>query len=229
MDYYVFLDFDHLNNFNKFLNELENETNDIYNLWSTSSFHFSKPTQLENQNKKIKKRKETLIGELLTLNGIPFISDQAFLDSKTKRRPDFRIIIPGINELLIIIEVDEYQHVTYDQYEETKRMKQIYEDAKKDYILFIRYNPDNYRGIEVNGNLTKQTYKSGQQNRQDFLIYILNSLFQNKRESPLYQKILLNQKLGIHVLYLFYDGFIQNHLHEQNLESLELDYLNPFI
>lgn len=76
-------------------------------------------------------------------------------------------------------------------------MKIIYEDiqllSKCDEVLFIRYNPDNYKGIQFNSN-----------DRLEYLKILLGHFINLEN---------LTIKLG--VIYLFYDGFDGNPKVEQ--------------
>jgi hypothetical protein len=45
---------------------------------------------------------------------------------------------------VIIIEIDEYAHSTYDSNCEARRVEQISQDLYHRNIIFIRFNPDSY-------------------------------------------------------------------------------------
>ncbi len=57
------------------------------------------------------------------------------------RRPD---ILANLNDKVIIIEVDEDQHNSYQDICENKRIMQISKDLNHKNISFIRFNPDKY-------------------------------------------------------------------------------------
>jgi hypothetical protein len=133
--------------------------------------------------------KENVIKDFLSSNNVAFVYDKQIPLSKNKHRPDFLI---NSNFGKIILEVDEHQHKkghNYSQESEINRMKTICDDLltiKSDQeILFIRYNPDKYTGIQYD---TKE--------RMNYL-YLVLTTFINRG------------KLGIKtgVTYLYYDGF----------------------
>ena len=70
-----------------------------------------------------------------------WISDKKIKDGCSKRRPD---LLLDLGYQVIIIEIDENQHVTYDCSCENKRIMQLSEDVGHRPIIFIRFNPDDY-------------------------------------------------------------------------------------
>lgn len=113
--------------------------------------------------------------------------DKVIPDGCSKRRPDFIIYQ---NNYTIVLEVDEFQHQrkSYACECEITRMKQIYYDIGLENckLLFIRYNPDDYKPVYGNVFATVQ--------RLDLTKYLNN---------------VPHLKSDINVLYLFYDGFTQ--------------------
>jgi hypothetical protein len=142
-----------------------------------------------NYRYKIISSKEHNIKIFLQSQNIKFIHDKIVHSDGSAYRPDFLI-----NSLFgkIILECDEFQHRDYHYIKEQNRMKTIYKDiqilSKEDEVLFIRYNPDDYKGLQydINGRLE--------------YLQILLEHFINLGK--------LNIKLG--VIYLFYDGFDGN-------------------
>ncbi len=138
---------------------------------------------------KIIAHKEYAIKMFLKFNGVKFIHDKIVHLNGSFKRPDFLI-----NSVFgkIIIECDEFQHRDPRYNNEEKRMITIYNDiqllSKGDEVLFIRYNPDNYKGIQFTTN-----------DRLDYLLIILQHFITLDK---------LNIKLG--VVYLFYDEFDGN-------------------
>ena len=59
----------------------------------------------------------------------------------SKRRPD---LLLDLGYQVIIVEVDENQHISYDCSCENKRMMELSQDLGHRPIVFIRFNPDNY-------------------------------------------------------------------------------------
>ena len=72
----------------------------------------------------------------------------------SKRRPD--CIIYKKNGHIIIIEIDETQHSSYECSCENKRIMEIYQDLGHKNIVFIRFNPDGY--IDSNNKKIKSCF-----------------------------------------------------------------------
>jgi hypothetical protein len=62
-------------------------------------------------------------------------------------RPD---ILLYLETHIIIIEIDEYQHVLYDEYDEDKRVLYIHDALDNKKMVFIRFNPDSYSDKDKN-------------------------------------------------------------------------------
>ena len=77
-----------------------------------------------------------------------WISDKKIQDGCSKRRPD---LLLDLGSRIIIIEVDENKHSTYDCICENKRLMEISQDLGHRPIIFIRFNPDSYieNGIKI--------------------------------------------------------------------------------
>jgi hypothetical protein len=69
------------------------------------------------------------------------ISDKRIQDGCSKRRPD---ILLDLGYQVIIIEVDENQHIDYNCSCENKRIMELSQDVGHRPIIFIRFNPDDY-------------------------------------------------------------------------------------
>jgi hypothetical protein len=67
----------------------------------------------------------------------------------SKRRPDIFI---DLGYQVLIVEIDENQHINYDSLCENKRIMQLSEDVEHRPIIFIRFNPDDY--IDGNEKIT---------------------------------------------------------------------------
>ena len=72
-------------------------------------------------------------------------SDKKISDGCSKRRPD---LLLDLGYQIIIIEIDENQHIGYDCSCENKRIMELSQDVGYRPIVFIRFNPDEY---EKNG------------------------------------------------------------------------------
>ena len=70
-----------------------------------------------------------------------WITDKKIEDGCSKRRPD---ILLDLGYQIIIIEIDENQHIDYDSTCENKRMMEISKDLGHRPVVLIRFNPDDY-------------------------------------------------------------------------------------
>ena len=67
--------------------------------------------------------------------------DKKIQDGCSKRRPD---LLLDLGYQVIIVEVDENQHIDYDCSCENKRLMEISKDVDHRPVVFIRFNPDEY-------------------------------------------------------------------------------------
>ena len=72
---------------------------------------------------------------------LSWITDKKIVDGCSKRRPDLYV---DLGYQILIIEVDENQHGSYDCICENKRQMEISKDFGHRPIVFIRFNPDSY-------------------------------------------------------------------------------------
>jgi len=96
------------------------------------------------------KTKEASVVEFVK-NSFPnysWITDKRIQDGCSKRRPD---IFLDLGDQVLIVEVDENQHVNYDCSCENKRLMELSQDVGHRPIVFIRLNPDDY--IEQDKNV----------------------------------------------------------------------------
>ena len=70
-----------------------------------------------------------------------WINDKRVYDGCSKRRPD---ILLDLGYEIIIVEIDENQHMNYDNNCENKRLMELSQDLGHRPIIFIRFNPDSY-------------------------------------------------------------------------------------
>jgi hypothetical protein len=77
-----------------------------------------------------------------------WISDKIISGGFSKRRPD---LLLDLIYQIVIIEVDENQHIDYDCSCENKRIMELSQDVRHRPIIFIRFNPDDYEknGIKI--------------------------------------------------------------------------------
>lgn len=83
-----------------------------------------------------------------------WVADKRIEDGCSKRRPD---LLLELGSHVIIIEVDENKHDTYDCSCENKRLMEISQDLGHRPIVFIRFNPDDY--ITIEGDKIKSCWK----------------------------------------------------------------------
>jgi hypothetical protein len=97
------------------------------------------------------KTKENSVVEYVknTYSNFPWISDKIIQGGCSKRRPD---LLLDLGYQIIIIEIDENQHIDYDCSCENKRIMELSQDLGHRPIIFIRFNPDDY--MENDKNIT---------------------------------------------------------------------------
>ena len=89
------------------------------------------------------KTKERAVVEFIKSEfpNIDIVSDKKILNGCSKRRPDIFI---DLGYQIVIIEIDENQHIDYDCSCENKRLMELSKDVGHCPIVFIRFNPDDY-------------------------------------------------------------------------------------
>ena len=89
------------------------------------------------------KTKENCVADTVkeSFPNVSWISDKKVQDGCSKRRPD---LLLDMGSHIIIIEVDENKHSTYDCSCENKRLMELSQDLDHRPIIFIRFNPDGY-------------------------------------------------------------------------------------
>jgi hypothetical protein len=84
------------------------------------------------------------------INAFPiynWICDKMINNGSSRRRPDMLL---ELDNQIIIIEVDENQHLYYDCSCQNKRIMELSQDVNFKNIIFIRFNPDEY--LDMHGN-----------------------------------------------------------------------------
>jgi hypothetical protein len=79
--------------------------------------------------------------------------DRRIPGSLSYRKPD---IVLDLCDHVIIIEVDENQHISYDCTCENKRLAELSLDISHRPLTFIRFNPDKYK--DISGNIIKSCW-----------------------------------------------------------------------
>jgi hypothetical protein len=82
-----------------------------------------------------------------------WIFDRQIPNGKSKYRPD---IFLDMKSYVLIIEVDENQHLKYDTSTQEQRLIELCEDVSNKPIIFIRFNPDSYK---INNKRIKSPWK----------------------------------------------------------------------
>ncbi len=87
--------------------------------------------------------KEKVVVDFIIENfkDLNIVLDKTIQGGCSKRRPD---ILINLGHRIVIIEIDENQHIDYDCSCENKRIMEIYKDLEHRPIVFIRFNPDEY-------------------------------------------------------------------------------------
>lgn len=135
------------------------------------------------------------------------ISDKKIEDGCSKRRPD---LVIDLGYQVIVIEIDENQHIDYDCSCENKRLMEISKDVGHRPLVFIRFNPDTYKdkenktitscwGYDTTGlAVIKKTKEKEWNFRLDCLKQQIDYWLDNKTEKT------------VEVIQLFYDQTIES-------------------
>ena len=84
--------------------------------------------------------------------------DKTVQDGCSRKRPDMLL---DMGSHVIIVEVDENQHVNYDCSCENKRLMELSQDVNHRPIVFIRFNPDKY--FDKHGNTFDSCWEATKQ------------------------------------------------------------------
>jgi hypothetical protein len=87
-----------------------------------------------------------------------WIADKSIQGGCSKRRPD---LLLDLGYQVLIIEVDENQHIDYECSCENKRIMELSKDVGHRPIVFIRFNPDDYNTKSANITSCWGNNKSG--------------------------------------------------------------------
>jgi hypothetical protein len=135
-----------------------------------------------------------------TLN---WIADKTINGGCSKKRPD---LLLDLGYQIVIIEIDENQHIDYDCSCENKRIMELSQDLGHRPIIFIRFNPDDY---EKDGKIISSCW--GQNNKGICVVKKSKNDEWTKRLSVLEQHINYwitpenNTNKTIETIQLFYD------------------------
>ncbi len=91
------------------------------------------------------KTKERCVVEYITSHfpDLSWVADKTITDGCSLRRPDLML---DLGYQVVIVEVDENQHIQYDCSCENKRVMQLSQDVSHRPLIMVRFNPDEYTG-----------------------------------------------------------------------------------
>lgn len=102
-----------------------------------------------------KTKEKTVVDSIMeTFPQMTWLSDKTVVDGCSRKRPD---LLLDLGYQVIIVEIDENQHNTYDCSCENKRLMELSQDIGHRPIVFIRFNPDDY--IDINGTKISSCWK----------------------------------------------------------------------
>jgi hypothetical protein len=148
------------------------------------------------------KTKENAVAEYIqkSFPNFAFIHDKRVVNGVSKRRPD---LLLNLENQVIIVEVDENKHCSYDCICENKRLMEISQDLQHKPIVFLRFNPDSY--IDLLGKTIKSCWKV---NKQTGIFYV-----SEKKEWEIRLEVLVDS----------INYFIENEI-DKTIEIIELFY-----
>ena len=119
--------------------------NSKYEGYCLRCFMHTYPDKPVSQNYKTKER---LVVDfvLAAFPLVTWVTDKRVADGCSRRRPD---LLCDVGEQVIIVEVDENQHDTYNSTCENKRLMELSQDVGHRPIVFVRFNPDEY--VDITG------------------------------------------------------------------------------
>lgn len=94
--------------------------------------------------KNYKTKEKTVVDYILKefpLDKFSWMNDKRIQDGCSRKRPD---LLLDLGYQIIIVEIDENQHETYDCSCENKRLMELSQDVNHRPIIIIRFNPDDY-------------------------------------------------------------------------------------
>ena len=158
----------------------------------------------DKPNSRNYKTKERSVVEFIidTFPEYTWITDKTINDGCSNRRPD---LLLDLGYQVIIVEIDETQHKSYEEICNNRRTMEISKDLDHRPIIFIRFNPDSYK--DKNNKLINSCWKIN----KDGLCSLNNknewSIRLNKLKSTIEMWCNENNKSEktIKIEYLFYD------------------------
>jgi len=128
-------------------------SNNKYKGHCFSCFFYLFPDEPNARNYKTKE-KDVTDRIKQTFSNFTWVADKKVQDGCSRRRPD---LLLDMGSHVIIVEVDENKHTDYDCSCEHKRLMELSQDLQHRPIVFIRFNPDDYKNQD--GVLVKSCWK----------------------------------------------------------------------
>ncbi len=120
----------------------ETRANPKYERYCLNCFIHLFPDQPNTRNYKTKERAVVeYVFEQFPEDKYTWNTDKRIQDGCSRKRPD---VLLDLGYQIIIVEVDENQHIEYDCSCENKRLMLLSQDVGHRPIIFIRFNPDEY-------------------------------------------------------------------------------------
>jgi len=133
-----------------------------------------------------------------------WVSDKRIQDGCSRRRPD---LLLDLGYQVIIVEIDEYQHIDYECSCENKRIMEISQDIGHRPVIFIRFNPDSY--VNRKNEIIKSCWKANKNGI--FIINKKNNNEWNDRLNALKNQILYwtrnETDKTVEIVHLYYNLF----------------------
>lgn len=120
---------------------LSHSSNPLYEGYCVKCFMNLFPEKPLARNFKTKER-EVVQFILKKYPGYKWSFDKVIEGGNSKRRPD---VFLELEDKVLIIDIDENQHIGYDCSCENKRIMELSQDVKHKDMIFIRFNPDGYK------------------------------------------------------------------------------------
>jgi hypothetical protein len=152
-----------------------------------------------------KTKEKTVVDYVLTqFPDFTWICDKVIKGGCSKRRPD---LFCDLGYQILIIEIDENQHLPYDCSCENKRIMELSKDVNHRPIIFIRFNPDDYiennKKINSCWTLNKKGFITISKSKQNEWNKRLNNL---KLQIDYWTNVKNQTNKLIEVIQLFYDN-----------------------
>ena len=181
------------------INLCETRVSTKFKGYCSRCFFYTFPDELITRNYKTK---ENSVADFIKyeFKEYDITFDKKIQDGCTKRRPD---ILFDFGEKVIIIEVDENQHINYDSTCEKNRLNNLIEDINYRNLILIKFNPDHYKNgndkIKSCWTLTKKTGTLQLYSKKEWNLRL------NRLKEEIYNQINNNNNELFTLISLYYD------------------------